>query len=348
MSKAEQKISPRPLVDKIGFAHTFDQVGTFLARLEEQQGSLLEAKRAAHQITPSTRWKAAICPHDDYSYVGYLYPLVLQPVKSKVVVIIAVAHKAAMHNLSNAIIFDDFAHWHGIRKPIPVSNLREALQNKLPRSLWQVHRPMHQVEHSVESMLPILQYYNPDIEIVPILVPFMPFDKMLEISDALSSAIKDIATERKLDWGKDFSMLITTDAVHYGDEGWNGKNCNRFGVDKDGYMEAISYEDSIIDECLAGKINQEHLNTFYKHMVNDANYQEYKWTWCGRYAVPLGLLTTIKLAQKMNQPIPEGMLLAYSTSLSHEQIPVNDLDGMGITAPATLRHWVGYAALGYL
>lgn len=24
-----------------------------------------------------------------------------------------------------------------------------------------------------------------------------------------------------------------------------------------------------------------------------------------------------------------------------------DLDGMGVTAPATLRHWVGYAAVGY-
>jgi hypothetical protein len=113
-------------------------------------------------------------------------------------------------------------------------------------------------------------------------------------------------------------------------------------------MDAISYEDSIIDECLTGKINQEHLNAFYKHMVNDANYQEYKWTWCGRYSVPVGLLTTIKLAQKMNLSIPVGTSLDYSTSLSHEPIQVSDLDGMGITAPATLRHWVGYAALGYL
>jgi hypothetical protein len=26
---------------------------------------------------------------------------------------------------------------------------------------------------------------------------------------------------------------------------------------------------------------------------------------------------------------------------------VDDLDGMGVSAPATLRHWVGYAAVGF-
>lgn len=348
MSRIEEKLSIRPLADKVGFAHTLKQVETFLERVGNQQGDLLDAKRKAHNINPEICWKTAICPHDDYTYVGYLYPLVLQAVKSKVIFIFGVAHKAALHNLRNNLVFDDYAHWHGIRKPIAVSGIREDLVKKIPRTMWEIHRPMQQIEHSIESMLPIIQFYNPDAEIVPILVPFMPYDRMQVLSEELARAIKEIAEERNLEWGKDFSILITTDAVHYGDEGWNGNNCKRFGVDKEGYIEAISYEDSIIDECLTGKINEEHIHAFYNHTVDNANYMERKWTWCGRYSVPVGLLTSIKLAQKMNLPIPEGTLLDYSTSLTHEPIPVSDLDGMGITAPANLRHWVGYAALGYL
>jgi hypothetical protein len=42
-----------------------------------------------------------------------------------------------------------------------------------------------------------------------------------------------------------------------------------------------------------------------------------------------------------------GTILGYSTSLGGEGIKVDDLEGMGVTAPATLRHWVGYAAVGF-
>jgi MEMO1 family protein len=41
-----------------------------------------------------------------------------------------------------------------------------------------------------------------------------------------------------------------------------------------------------------------------------------------------------------------GKMLRYSTSLVHPPIPVSDL-GLGITAPAKIRHWVGYVAIGY-
>ncbi|MEZ5000386.1 MAG: AmmeMemoRadiSam system protein B [Bacteroidales bacterium] len=34
-----------------------------------------------------------------------------------------------------------------------------------------VNDSMHNIEHSLESMVPFLQYYNREVEIVPILVP---------------------------------------------------------------------------------------------------------------------------------------------------------------------------------
>jgi len=338
----------RQLIDKVGFAHTLSQLEAVLERIEKQQGTLLKSRREALRITDSTSWKTAICPHDDYTYTGYLYPLVLQQVKTPIVFIIAVAHKAAQFNLENNLIFDDFEEWHGIRKPIKVSPLREELMKELPKDMWQVHRDMQQIEHSVESMLPFLQYYNPEIEIVPILVPFMPFDRMQKISDALANGIEKITQARKLEWGKDCSILITTDAVHYGNENWNGRNCDRFGVDEAAYKKAFAFEHQLIDECFTGKITTERVKGFYGYTVSSADFHKHKWTWCGRYSIPVGLLTTIKLAEKLNVPVPRGVLLDYSTSLEHTPIPVDDLDGMGITAVANLRHWVGYAGLGYL
>ena len=347
MIRTEQAII-RPLVDKVGFAHTLKQIETVLERIEKQQGNLLKSRREELKLTPDTSWKAAICPHDDYTYVGYLYPLVLQQVKTPIVFIFAVAHKAAMYNLENNLIFDDYTHWHGVRKPIKVSSLREELMATLPKEIYQVHQPMQHVEHSVESMLPFLQYYNPEVQIVPILVPFMPFDRMLKLSDALAEGIKQVTLAHNMEWGKDYSVLITTDAVHYGNEEWNGRNCDRFGVDEAGYKKAFQFEHQLIDECFTGKLSRERIKNFFGYTVSSADYHQYKWTWCGRYAVPVGLLTTLQLAEKLQQPIPKGELLDYSTSLEHEHIPVSDLDGMGITANAKLSHWVGYAGLGYL
>lgn len=347
MLRTEQRIT-RQLVDKVGFAHTLGQLEAVIERIEKQQGGLLKERREALKINSNTSWKAAICPHDDYTYVGYLYPLILQAVKTPLVFVFAVAHKAAMYKLENNLIFDDFTHWHGIRKPMPVSPVREELLDKLPKDIYEVHRPMQQTEHSVESMLPFLQYYNPGVQIVPILVPFMPFERMMKLADDLSGAIKEIATEHKWEWGKDYSILITTDAVHYGNEDWNGRNCDRFEVDEAGYKKAFAFEQQMIDECFVGKITTERLKNFFGYTVSSSDFHQYKWTWCGRYSVPVGLLTTMKLAERLQMPVPKGMLLGYSTSLEHEPIPVSDLDGMGITAPAKLSHWVGYAALGYL
>lgn len=345
---AAAQLLTRGLVDKVGFAHKLELMELFLQRIEQNQGELLKGRREAVQITGSTSWKTAICPHDDYTYCGYLYPLILKQVKAPLVFIIAVAHKAAQFNLENKLVFDDFDQWHGIRKPIPVSAMRAELQKELSPDTWHVHREMQQIEHSVESMLPFLQYYNPNVEIVPILVPFMPFDRMQTISEELANGIASIARKHNMEWGKDYSILITTDAVHYGNEGWNGRNCDRFGVDEAGYKKAVQFEHQIIDECFTGKITPERIKGFYGYTVSSADYHTHKWTWCGRYSVPLGLLTTIKLAEKLNMPGPRGILLDYSTSLAHEPISVTDLNGMGITAPANLKHWVGYAGLGYL
>jgi hypothetical protein len=81
--------------------------------------------------------------------------------------------------------------------------------------------------------------------------------------------------------------------------------------------------------------------------VREDDWREYKWTWCGRYSVPFGMLAAWSLQQELGAPPLAGRILGYGTSIDTPRIAVDDLDGMGVTAPANLRHWVGYAAVGY-
>jgi AmmeMemoRadiSam system protein B len=227
-----------------------------------------------------------------------------------------------------------------------VSPLREELISELPKNLYLISDSLQKVEHSVESMLPFIQYFNRDVEIVSILVPFMTSARMTEISKHFTTAIINAMNKHHLEWGRDIALLITTDAVHYGDEDWGGKNMALYGVDSAGYRKAVKHEHGLIDSCLVGETNLEKVNRFIENTVQAGNYKEYKWTWCGRYSVPFGLMTALNIQQQTNGKPLDGNLIGYTTSIDHNPLPVVDLR-MGKTAIATIRHWVGYASVGY-
>ncbi len=89
-------------------------------------------------------------------------------------------------------------------------------------------------------------------------------------------------------------------AVYYGDEDWDGKNFAYFGTDEKGYSDAVSYEYDIIDSCLTGPITPDKIKQFTCYTTMEDDYKEYKWTWCGRYSIPLGLYTAYHLEQLVN------------------------------------------------
>ena len=337
-----QEIKTRPPVDSVGFA-------TKPAQMDELMQRVLKTMEAKEEFYPGVEgplmWKVAISPHDDYTYVGYLYPELLFNVKAKTVILIGVCHKAKLFNLENKIIFDSYPNWKMPYGNVPVSSLREEIISKLPEDTYIVHDSMQALEHSTEAIIPFLQYYNRDVEIVSILVPYMPYDKMNEIAEPLANAIFSAVNEKNMKWGKDFSIVISSDAVHYGDEDWGGKNYAPYGSDTIGYQKAVGHEHEIIDNCLAGNVQQDKIKKFVGYTVDDNNFKDYKWTWCGRYSVPFGLLTSFYL-QKLFDIKLTGTLVGYATSLDHPHIPVSDI-GMGVTAPANIRHWVGYPAVGY-
>ena len=335
----------RQPADPVGFATKARQMDSVMARIHRDYGDRIDASLADAGIRPYSQWKTVICPHDDYTYASWLYPSALRNIKAETIILIGVAHKAKKFGVEDRIVFGSFEKWTEPYGPVKVSWMQAKLTNLLPASTWIVHDSLMAEEHSLEAIVPFLQYYNRNITIIPILVPYMSFGTMKGISLSLAKAISEVMQENSMMWGKDVAIVISNDAVHYGDEDWGGKSYARFGTDSAGYRQAVNFEKELIASTLTGTLSQKKIEKFFNTTVNPNDYKEYQWTWCGRYAVPFGLLVTERLSEFTHNNI-KGIRLGYKTSIDDPPLKVDDLK-MGTTANATLRHWVGYAAIGY-
>lgn len=337
----------RGLADPVGFAHRAGQMDAVMRRIEEgEAGRLRDALLANSGIARDQAWRLAIAPHDDYAYASFMYPLALANVKAPTVIVFGVAHKARAFNIENRVVFDGFTHWHGPYGRVRVSALRESIVGGLDPEAYVVHDELQAAEHSVEAKVPFLQHFNREVELVSILVPAMPHSRMQALAPQVARAIAAATRGRR--WGQDFAIVISTDAVHYGDQDWGGRDFARYGAHAEGHRQAIAHESTILADCLAGTLAPSRAALFSSYTVRDDDYREYKWTWCGRYSVPFGMLAAWHLQQQLGAAPLEGNVLGYTTSIDTPRLEVGDLDGMGVTAPANLRHWVGYAAVGYL
>jgi AmmeMemoRadiSam system protein B len=335
----------RKPVDPVGFATKAWQMDSIMARIDRQYGPRISASLEQAGMRPFSQWKTVICPHDDYTYASWLYPAVLQNIKAETVILVGVAHKAKKFGVEDKIVFGSFEKWTEPYGPVKVSWMQAKLTNLLPSSTWIVHDSLMAEEHSLEAIVPFLQYYNRNITIIPVLVPYMSFSTMKGLSLSLAKAIWQVMQENSLMWGKDVAIVISNDAVHYGDEDWGGKNYAKFGTDSAGYRQAVNFEKELIASTLTGSLKKKKIETFFNTTVSPNDYKEYQWTWCGRYSVPFGLLLTESLSGFTHTSL-KGVAISYKTSIDDHPVRVDDLK-MGTTANATLRHWVGYAAIGY-
>lgn len=325
----------RQQVDTIGFTQYSWQMDSIMARISDDD-----------KIKTENVYKMAICPHDDYAYAGGLYSKTLEGIKAKSIVLIGVAHKARNFNLENKLVFGSFDAWKGTFGNIPISSLRDKLLQMMPIESYVVHDSMMQVEHSLEAITPFLQKNNKEIEIIPLLVPYFEFEKMEVFSEELAKALSVLMKEENLTYGKDLAIVISTDAIHYGDVDWSSDKMAAFGVDDEGTAKVIQKEHEIINQCLEGELNTEKAKLFSDFMLEKDNYKEYKWYWCGRYDVPFGLMLANDLNQMIENKNLNGTLIDYRSSLHNPHIEVTDI-GMGTTADAHQRHWVGYVGMVY-
>ena len=323
----------RPIHDTIGFAQYDWQLDSIYNRLKIKD------------IPNKKSWKTVISPHDDYKYAGKLYHKSLEGVNAKTIILIGVAHRARNYKLQDKIIFGSFTHWKSPYGKLKVSNLNDEIQQKLAKESFIVHDSMQVLEHSLEAIVPFLHRKKRDLEIIPILVPYINYNTIDLVSSDLSIAVSEIIKAKNLNFGKDVAIVISNDAVHYGTEKWS-RNLAPYGVDDEGTNKAVAHDKRIINDLLTGDLSMNKIQEFTKETVQETDYKEYKWVWCGRYSVPFGLAFANKLNVLQNNSPLKGEFLDYATSIDHKLIKVEDLR-MGTTAIATQKHWVAYASIKY-
>jgi AmmeMemoRadiSam system protein B len=325
----------RPIRDDVGFCWNPMSMQELVNYLEGQEKESFKAEGLV----------AAISPHDDYLYAGRVYYPLFKILKAKEVVIFGVTHgvvRKEINDPQNMLILDEFKYWPGLKKPIAVSGLREYLKDRLDKTVFITNNKAHELEHSIEALLPFLQYFNPEVKITPIMVTAMPFIKMEEISAKLAEVIAGYMKEKGLVAGKDIFFLISSDGNHYGKD----FNNSPFGEGEKAWAAALQLDQRLIRSYLTGVLDSGKVEGLTKELWGQT-YLEYRNTyWCRKYSIPFGLLTAEKIIKcTMNKKI-NGTLFRFSDTYSEGVLPLKKT-GMGTTAPFSLRHWVSFFSIGY-
>jgi AmmeMemoRadiSam system protein B len=323
--------------DAVGFASRADQMA--------KVWDLSAAPPAPESLgdLPAPGVAGAICPHDDYLYAGRVYRQVLPLVTAKRVVLVGVFHRYRKFGVHDRLVFDPYRAWRAPDGEIPVSGLRGDLLAALPKEDWIQDAAMHDSEHSLEALAFWLRHARPDLEIVPIIVPAASFPRLREMAEHLGAALASSLRDRGWKLGRDVAVVISTDGVHYGSD-FKYTPYGEGGVEP--YVKATDQDRSLLRGLLAGPVEPEKVRRLYETFVDPANPDLYRLTWCGRFAVPFGMLLLESTARGLGQDRPSGHPVAYATSVGSPELPVRDL-GLGPTAPANLYHFVGYPAAAF-
>ncbi len=323
--------------DAVGFASRPDQMARVWELAATPPGP--EALGAA----PPAGVAGVICPHDDYLFAGRVYRKTLPLVTAKTVVMVGVFHKYRRFGAHDVMVFDSYRAWRTPDGEARVSPLREELLKRLPAGDAIQDNAAHDSEHSLEALLFWLKHARPDIELVPVIVPAMGFERMEALAGRLGAALGQAIQERGWELGRDVAVVISSDAVHYGDD-FKYTPFGEGGVEA--YVKACDQDRRLLTGPLAGPVTTARTEGFFDTCVNPEQPSEYRLTWCGRFSIPFGLLLLERTTAALGLPTPVGHPLAYGTSIGAPELPVKEI-GMGSTAPANLYHFVGYPAVAY-
>jgi AmmeMemoRadiSam system protein B len=246
-----------------------------------------------------------------------------------------------MNNPENVLILDEFDKWKGPYNDVEISPLREILKHQLDKQYYIVSNKAQSIEHSIEGLIPFLQHYNRDVKITPVMVTEMPFERMESLSTQLAGIISSYVKENGLRFGKDIFFLISNDANHYGEDFDNLP----YGMEEEGHKIATNNDIRIADETFNGQVSKDKIKNFSNELWTEAGFNENCPLWCGRYPIVLGLLTINKIVTTTGKKLA-GKVFKYSDTWTGGVLSVKGT-GMGITAPYSLKHWVGFLSVGF-
>jgi AmmeMemoRadiSam system protein B len=336
----------RGLVDTVGFAHTAEQmdfIGPLCERLEKDR---IRENQRQFGLNEETALMFGICPHDDYTLAARAYVHVQRYIKAKTVILIGNAHWSETFGIRNKLIFGDFREWRGPYGPVPVSSWRDEITENLPEDDFTINRTLVETEHSLEALIPFLQYYDRNVEIIPILIPLTEWNTMNRLAEDLTDAVSSLLQRHHAELGSDVAVLCSTDGMHYGDYGWSYYDYHPFGCDASGYEKAMRFDAKLVSDNLVGEATTERIHHLYSSLIDENDISTYKVTWCGRFSVTFASSFATRLARKMENRTLAGYFLRHGSSLQDPWIDLTKYH-LGITGDVNLHHFVTYTAMGF-
>jgi len=285
-----------------------------------------------------------IGPHDDYIYTARVYRQVFPLVTAKTVLVVGVFHGYRRFEARNQLVFDGYRAWSSPDGEIPVSSLREELIAALPPDMAVKDNAAQDFEHSVEGIAYFLKHARPDVEMVPVIIPAASFERLSQLSSALAGALADAMKKRGWQLGRDVAIVISADATHYGED-FKHTPFGAGGVDA--FLKAMDRDRGLLRDTLGGPFSPDKARAFYATVVDPANPDTYRVTWCGRFSVTLGTMLIDETARRMGMSGVRGVPIALGSSVDTPELPLRDV-GMGPTAPANLYHFVMHPAIAYV
>ncbi len=320
----------RPVKDDVGFCWQRPQMERLMALLA-----------ATEPPAPGMEGVVAgISPHDDYLYAGRVYYPLFKNLRAKEAVIFGVTHGTVRKEIGDpkgVLILDEYPAWTGLGGTVDISPLRERIRRELPAGDFLVSNKAHGLEHSIEALVPWLQYFNPEIRITPIMVTAMPYERMEELSDRLAAILAGYVAENRLLPGRDIVFLVSADANHYGGDFANVP----YGEDEAAHARGIAEDRRIAGGLADGALDDAKIRRLTRELWG-ATYLDYGGSyWCGKYDLPFGLLAIAKALRRAGGKGLKGELLRYADTYSEGVLPLKK-PGFGITAPFSPKHWVGF------
>ncbi|HUL94727.1 MAG TPA: AmmeMemoRadiSam system protein B [Usitatibacter sp.] len=285
-----------------------------------------------------------IGPHDDYIYTGRVYREVFPLVTAKTVVMVGVFHRYRKFGAHDQLVFDDYRAWSSPDGNIAISALRDELIGALPGEMAVRDDAAHDNEHSLEGIAYFMKHARPDVEIVPVVVPSASFERLGDMAAQLGRALADAMKKRGWRLGRDVAIAISADGTHYGED----FKFTPYGAGGVGaFDKAVEDDRRLMRETLGGLFSAEKARAFFATVVDPANPDQYRRTWCGRFSVTLGTLLVGETARQLGLEPPRMVPLALGVSVDTPELDVRDA-GVGPTAPANLYHFVTHPALAFV
>lgn len=174
------------------------------------------------------------------------------------------------------------------------------------------------------------------------MVTQMPFARMDTVSGELAGIISGYTKRFNLKPGKDIFFLISSDADHY------GKDFDNFpyGEDEQAHYEGTKNDRRIAHAAFDGILSKNKIEKLSKELWGKPSDNPPSPVWCGKYSIPFGLLTTSKIIKEITGRQLKGTVLKYSDTWTEGVIPIKHTN-MGLTAPFSLKHWVGWLSAGF-